>query len=129
MEAIDKFWLIAEAATRKIDETYNAPDVIPFGIQVLELIEANPDNRPDFVEAFIQGFQNASKCDEALIEFCMHSLRWPEAKDRFEVLSREAIAREDWNSVNPLQHILDAFEDDWEDATDFYAGYFGAKNT
>jgi hypothetical protein len=128
MGAIEEFWSIAEAATKKINETYNAPDVIPYGICILDLIERNPDKRSQFADAFFQLFIGPSRYEEALIEFCMHVLRWPEVKTRFEALSREAIEKEDWNNINPLQHILEAFEDDWEDASDFYVEYFGEQN-
>lgn len=127
MDPIAQFWNICNEATRHLDETYSASGVIPYGARVLELIEKNEDRRPDFVEAFLDGLDKPDVCDKWLIQFCMHALRWPEAKEKFEELSRQAIEQNNWNRIQPLQHVLDSFEDDWEDARDIYAEYFLCK--
>lgn len=108
----------------RVAKTFNAPDVVPYGRKIVQLVRQNPDHRADFVKAFVEGVNAPDKCDRWLIEFCMHALRMPEAKLEFEQLSRDAIAKQDWNRIQPLGHILDAFEDDWEDARDVYAEYF-----
>jgi hypothetical protein len=124
MDPIAEFWRISIDATQRVSKTFNAPDVMPYGKQIIQLVELHPDKRQKFVDAFIEGAGSPETCDRWLIEFCMHALRIPEAKLEFERLSREAIAQNNWNKIQPLQHILDAFEDTWEDADDIYADYF-----
>jgi hypothetical protein len=128
MDPIIQFWNICNQATRSLEETYCASGVIPYGTKVLELIEKNENMRSDFVEAFLEGLEKPDVCDKWLIQFCMHALRWPEAKEKFEESSRKAIEQNNWNRIQPLRHILESFEDDWEDAGDIYAEYFARKN-
>ena len=128
MDALEQFHAIAKSATDRLAETSNAPDLIPYGTAMLELIGKHPEQRPAFVRAFVRGIQNPEEFDPWLIQFCMHALRWPELKKEFNAMSREAVARNDWNLIQPLGHVLDAFEDNWEDR-DFYAEYFGSHGT
>jgi hypothetical protein len=124
MSVIAEFWSISSEATKQVAQTFHASDVIPYGRKIVQLVLANPGNRNEFVKAFVEGADAPEKCDRWLIEFCMHALRMPEAKLEFERMNREAVAKQDWNRIQPLGHILDAFEDDWEDAHDIYAEYF-----
>jgi hypothetical protein len=124
MQPIDQFQRIARQATSLLSQTSNAPDVVPFGQSLLKLIEDHPDQRRAFGHEFVIGIQNRSEFDPWVMAFCMHALRWPELKVEFEAMSAAAVARNDWNLIQPLGHILDAFEDEWPDAKDFYASYF-----
>ena len=129
MEALEQFRSIAKSATDQLAQTSNAPDVVPYGKAMLELIAKHPEQRQAFGQAFLQGFRSQEEFDPWLIEFCMHALRWPELKNEFTTMSAQAVARKDWTLIPALGHVLDAFEDGWEDARDFYAEYFGAHGT
>jgi hypothetical protein len=124
MNPIDEFWKISSDATKHVGNSFNAPDVIEYGKQIVELVERHQDSHKEFVNAFIEGAVSPDKCDRWLVEFCMHALRLPDAKQEFERMSKEAITKNDWNKIQALQHILDAFEDNWSDASDIYAEYF-----
>jgi len=54
----------------------------------------------------------------------MHALRWEGLRQYFAQAQKEAIARNDWRVEPYCRHVLEAFDDNWEDANDFYAGYF-----
>jgi hypothetical protein len=129
MQPLIELRIVASEATKVLSETHNAPDLIPFGTRLIDLVNRNPDLRSAFGEAFVSAFDQRQVFDLWLLQFCMHALRWPELQERFNQLSRQAIAEQDWNRIQPLQHVLDAFEQDWEDAQDFYAEYFHAKGT
>lgn len=58
----------------------------------------------------------------------MHALRWPNVRKEYEARCRAAVARNDWRTEPVYRHYLEAFEPDWEDATDFYASYFGRRS-
>lgn len=124
MEPIENFRSIAQNCTERLGQTFNAPDLIPFGTEILSLISQHPELRSAFGKEFVAGIKCPDKFDRWLIEFCMHALRWPELKAEFEKMSVAAIAQDNWSLIQPLQHVLDAFEDNWEDSTDIYAKYF-----
>jgi len=62
------------------------------------------------------------------VEVCMHALRWTNVKLAFEQHHREVVAQNDWRRESYYRHCLDAFEDEWEDANDFYASHFRGPN-
>jgi len=59
----------------------------------------------------------------------MHALRWTETKAVLGELCDNAVENNRWDEIQRIQGVLAAFENDWEDATDLYVDYFGAKNT
>lgn len=117
---------LARAATSKIDETYNAPDVLPFTTEALDVIRAHPDLQPDFESVFLQ---MSSFATTEFVEVCMHALLWPNVRREFERRHREAVARNDWRAEPVYRHYLDAFEEEWDVAHTFYAAYFGPDPT
>ncbi|WP_144409250.1 hypothetical protein [Pseudoxanthomonas suwonensis] len=121
---VEQFQEISKAATAHLAITFNAPDVVPFGQAALKLISAYPEERPAFALAFLRGIDTPDACDEWFIQFCVHALRWPELKAQFESMSRDAVVSNDWNRIQRLGHVLDAFEDSWEEAGVFYAAHF-----
>ena len=129
MEPLEHFRDIAKSCAERLGQTFNAPDLIPFGQAILALISKHPELRSAFGHEFVVAIQSPDKFDRWLIEFCMHALRWPELKTEFEKMSAAAIAQNNWNLIQPLQHVLDAFEDNWEDANDLYAEHFLQSGT
>ena len=125
--SLEKFQEISVAAATHLAVTFNAPDVVPFGQSALDLIAAHPEDRPAFARAILAAIDRPDSCDVWFVQFCVHALRWPELKAEFEAMSRTAIASNDWARIQRLGHVLDAFEDSWEDASDFYTAHFGAS--
>lgn len=122
MSPLDRVTELAKAANVKIYETYNAPDVLPFTSEALDLVRANPELRSEFEEAFLN---MSGYAPSEFVEICMHALRWSKVKQCFEELHRAAIARNDWRAEPVYRHYLEAFEDDW-DGAQTYAEYFGS---
>lgn len=60
-----------------------------------------------------------------LLAYLMYELRWPEVK---EAVLRAIAANEDFRIKTPLSHILEAFDDDWEDIV-MYERWKGSKTT
>jgi len=111
MSPLDRVTELAKAANVKIYETYNAPDVLPFTSEALELVRAHPELRSEFEELFLN---MSSYAPSEFVEVCMHTLRWSRVKLGFEELHREAVARNDWRAEPVFRHYLEAFEDDWD---------------
>jgi len=53
MAPVERVIKLARAATSKIDETYDAPDVLSFTTEALEVIKAHPDLQAGFESAFL----------------------------------------------------------------------------
>lgn len=121
MTAVANLISLAKAAEAHIGTSFNAPDVLPYAADALTLIAANPDLRAEFESEFLAMHSYAPS---EFVEVCMHALRWPDVRKEFEKRQREAIEKNDWRSEPVYRHYLEAFEDDWEDAKDFYAGFF-----
>lgn len=120
MSPLSEVAQLARDADIKLDETFNSPDVLPFASKALDIIAAHPELQASFEI----GFMNLSYKPREFIEVCMHALRWPRVKAEYERRYRDAVARNDWNAERVYRHCLDAFEPNWEDASDFYAEYF-----
>mgnify|MGYP001464030034 CR=1 FL=1 len=121
---VTEFEEIFAEAREKLAITYDQPDLIPYGIRLVALCQSHPQLREEFARTFIRMFFDEARNEVSLIEFAMHALRWPEVKLAFEALSQYAVSKNDWRIINPIGHILDAFEDGWENAQDFYGNYF-----
>lgn len=85
----------------------------------LHLAKANPDQR-SFVFGLLTQSLVEPECPWEFIQFVVHGLRWEEIK-RFV---REARQREvdDLRARAIWDHLLSAFDDNWEDA-EFYREY------
>lgn len=127
MSTMDTFWNICAEAKARLDVTFNAPDVVPYGARLVELIHRHPDLRRQFSDALVEGALDQERCDPWVVEFCAHALRWPELKERFDALHVAAVRENQWSKEPILRHICQAFEDDWENARDFYGSYFYSR--
>jgi hypothetical protein len=121
MSPVSEVVQLAKDAEAKIDQSFNAPDVLPFATRALEIIAEHPELRASFEVEFMN---MSSYAATEFVEVCMHALMWPTVKAEFERRYRDAVARNDWNSEPIYRHYLEAFDPNWEDASDFYAEYF-----
>ncbi len=121
MNPVEHVIQLAKEAEAKLSSSFNAPDVLPFAIEALESIAAHPDMKVEFERAFLE---MPAYAPTEFVEVCMHALRWETVKAEYERRCRSAVARNDWRTEPVYRHYLEAFEDDWEDADDFYAAYF-----
>lgn len=129
MKPFEEFCEIIQTCKKKLDETSDFQDVIPFGESLIKLISENESLRGKFSDEFVRYIDRSSISHEPLIEFCAHKLKWPETKLALEALSRDAVDRNNWNAITRIHGVLDAFASDWPDASDLYSDYFNAKNT
>jgi hypothetical protein len=129
MSPIEEFNELSVAATKRLAETFNAPDVVPFGGAALDLIAAHPEQRHAFAQRLIRCALEPEHCDPWFLQFCIHGLRWPELKAEFESMHSVALAKNEWNAIPNLAKVLAAFEEKWEDAGDFYGAYFSRERT
>ena len=124
MSPVEEFLGISNAATARLADTFNAPDVVPFGSAALDLIARHPEEREAFAQCLISSALDPEHYDAWFVQFCVHGLRWTELKSAFEAMHSNAVARSDWTKIPYLAKVLAAFEEDWEDARDFYGAYF-----
>jgi hypothetical protein len=81
----------------------------------LQYAKAHPERRAFIIELFT-GSLASRECPWEFIQFCLHGLRWPEMRALFEQRKAEAA---DVDERAFWMRMLDAFDDDWEDA-EFY---------
>ena len=124
MSPVERLKKISTAASVRLNESFHAPDVVPYGAEALALIADHPEQQAEFLATLLQAAVVPEDGDVWFLQFCAHGLRWPELKAGLERLSSAAVQANDWNHVQRLGHILDAFEDNWEDADDFYSAHF-----
>jgi hypothetical protein len=121
---VDQVVQLARDAEAKLSVVFDAPEVLPFAIAALEIINDHSELRPAFELAFLE---MPSYAPPEFVEVCMHALRWPRLKTEFEARQHAAVSRNDWRTEPIYRHYLEAFDDVWEDASDFYASYFQGK--
>lgn len=121
---VEQLIQLAHQAEAKLSVTFDAPDVLPFSSAALEVIAANPELQGEFEAAFLEMPPYAPT---EFVEVCMHALRWPNVRTEYEARQRSAILRNDRRTEPVYRHYLEAFEPDWEDASDFYVFYFGSR--
>jgi hypothetical protein len=121
MSPVERVIQLAKAAEAKLSVSFDAPDVLPFATEALETIGSHPELRAEFEQAFLE---MPAYAPTEFVEVCMHALRWETIKAEYERRCRSAVERNDWRTEPVYRHYLEAFEDDWEDADDFYASYF-----
>ena len=123
MDPVARFRELVSSAAEGFRPHSDAPEIIPFGTDILNLVRAHPEAQTLFEQEFIAATRVAPP---ELLEFCMHALRWPRLRAHFQEQQDAAIARNDWRAEPYYRHLLEAFDDDWQDATDFYGAYFNA---
>ena len=126
MEASTQIKEIMNSAKLAYDKSCNAPDLVPYGKEIIDLINNDQGDQSQYIFIFKQAWEQCWGPFE-LIAFCMHTLRWPELKNYFDSLYKQSVATEDWRAEPCLREIVEAFESNWENAIDFYGAYFEQK--
>lgn len=109
-------------ASRACEEGQSTADFEPTFVALLNYLEQHPSCHMHAEHRFIEGIREGNLGWE-LVSFCMHKLR-------LEAVRNEAVralnAPQDPRSVVVLSHVLESFEDAWEDA-DMYPYYRRAE--
>jgi hypothetical protein len=95
----------------------------------LRAVKAHPELRAFATNLFIAAFADDFYMKWPpweLLQFCMHDLRWPEIRDFVRAKLEEDVEKHGSRSSPVWRHILEAFEDNWEEAR-FYE-YFKSDN-
>lgn len=121
MNPVERVIQLAREAEAKLSVSFDAPDVLPFAEEALKQIADHPELQAEFEQTFLE---MPSYAPTEFVEVCMHALRWQAVKAEYERRCRSAVERNDWRTEPVYRHYLEAFEDNWEDADDFYASYF-----
>lgn len=108
----DELAALLASAVHACDVGASTVDYEPAFGAVLDFIEHEPEIAATAKEMIITGVNNGTLGLE-LVEFLMHSLRWPEVKQAVETRLDNAT---DWRIKSGMSGILDSFEDDWSDA-------------
>ena len=124
MNVVDSFRKIVSDAKETFLPESGTEEIIPYGIALVRLAETHPEQRAVFQQEFVAASHTAPP---ELIEFCMHALRWDSLRIYFQQCHSDAVARNDWRAEPFYRHLVDSFEDTWEDAKTFYVSYFGAS--
>jgi len=130
MDLESRFWELCDEADR-LEKMHG--DCHAFErpmIDIIDLVEANPDRRELFVSCFSQLVLWQRAAPWALVPFCMRRLRFPEIQ---ELVHRDAVASEGTayyaRHMNFWSDINHAFTDDvWEDA-EMFPYYSHEKHT
>ena len=121
MSPIEQFRTVVSEATASYLPNSSAQEIVPFGAMLIKLIRSNPAMKALFEHEFIE---MTSSAPPELIEFCMHALRWGSLRNYFAKQQSLALESNDWRVEPYYRHLLEAFEDEWEDAKYFYSAYF-----
>jgi hypothetical protein len=123
MNSVLRLRELVAAAAAAFRPDSGAPEIIPFGAAIVELMRANPRDREALEREFIASIGTAPP---ELIEFCVHGLRWQSLRSYFHAQQRQAVERNNWRAEPYFRSVLEAFDEGWEDARDFYASYLNA---
>ena len=126
MNPLDRFRELqasAEAAISRPDSV-GCPDVEPAGLAIIDLVAAHPELRGEFVQLFVRILREDPW---ELLAFCMHSLRWPEVCEIIQKERDQEMARIGARTSRVFDHVLAAFNDDWEDIDMF--PYYAARRS
>ncbi len=118
MDPVARLGELANALSSR--EIFGADEVLPFAVEAIEVMRANPERTADFEREFLR---MPGYAPPEFIEICMHA-RWQTVKTAFISAHSAAVASNDWRREPVYRSYLEAFEDDWDDASDFYADYF-----
>jgi hypothetical protein len=114
MNPLERFRVLraeAQAAISKPD-SIGCADIKPAGFAIIRLVAAHPEMRAEFVTLFGRTLHDGPW---ELLAFCMHSLRWPEVREIIQREREQQVARIGARTSPVFDHVLAAFDDDWED--------------
>jgi hypothetical protein len=104
-------------ACAKLDEVHSPCDAEPHFARFLYAVRESPEERPFVIGLFKQSLGPDEPWPWEFLQFCFHSLRWPELHQLVHAgLSRD---RDNLRARSVWAHLLAAFDDDWEDAEFF----------
>lgn len=109
-------------AEKVLDTEYSFEKAEPHYVRCLEVISRAEDKRPQIV-ALITSLFSTGKLSDEPVAVLMHKLRWPEVR-RWAEAELRAMENPMANG-RPLEKIIAAFSDDWENK-EFYQ-LFAAK--
>ena len=119
MSPIEQIRELKRQADLANSESFDQASIIPFASHALQIISRYPELQDSIESVLLE-----RPVSWEFVSFCAHCLRWPSLKGRVERMHREAISSNDWRAQSCLAPILDAFDDDWEDAHVIYKSYF-----
>lgn len=110
-DVLKKFYTLCAIASEAEDaelDRYLEPEYST----VLDHIIAHPEYRKTFGNEMLRMVDFPGDISAQLVEYCMHELRWPEIEAAARV---KLAAAEDPRSRIVFEHILESFQDDWDD--------------
>lgn len=108
---VARFYELAAEAER-VDSASEQP-LEPAMDAVLAHVVAHPEAREAFRRAFVEIIRDPQRGPPELVEYCMHALRWPEARSELaHWLESESSER----LRHVLRKVVMAFDDDWPHA-------------
>ena len=116
--ALARMHELFDAANRACNDGESASDFEEAFVVLLTYLEQHLECRPRAELRFVEGVREGKLCWE-LITFCMHKLRLDGVRQE---TIRALAALGDARNAAALSHVLESFEDAWEDA-DMYAHY------
>ena len=121
MRSIEKFYSICD----EIKMEWKSPNQIKekYFVDALNTIKENEKNKAEILHYFANIMNGKIDMPPELIEFCMRELQWIEIKD----LALKLIAKGDPRIQSTMEHIIEVYEREWEDA-DLYKYYSGEDN-
>jgi hypothetical protein len=78
---------------------------------VLDYILSYPQYRPEFGTNLLNMVEYPGDISDQLVEYCMYELKWHEVEENARL---RLSAAEDPRSKIIFEHILEAFQDDWD---------------
>ncbi len=96
------------------------PDLVPFCHDIVRIYNLSDTNKEEFEHVFIEDFDIFNECPWELTQLCMHHLKLSKYRTHLETKLKEAKCKSDWRAIPVINHILDSYQDNWDDKELFY---------
>lgn len=116
---LTKFIGFCDAVKEKEKVTYGVNEIEKELLEVLNYIKINKSQEDAIKKFLIKIVKGVEVYPLEIIIFCMRELQWLEIK---EVALVEKTKTHDWRIISSMNHILEVYEDEWENA-DMYEYY------
>lgn len=109
---LETFWELVQQVGNAFNEPTYYKAAEPILVQILQLVQTNPNLQTEFEEAFATIMENTSNHSPLVVEFCMYVLRYPRIRDLAQTRLNAHPLKIDMHA----RHVLEAYQDDWKAA-------------
>jgi hypothetical protein len=107
-----------DKAAVKVSKVDSLTDAEPEMVSFLRYVQEHPEQHQLIVRMFTDALLSREGPWE-IVQFCLHALRWPEMREFVESQRLKSLNEFGARASRVWDHLLKAFDDDWEDADNY----------